>query len=72
MITPESWPTDSRQCHDLLSRLTRQVDDLQAALDQSAKLHTQAVREHKQLVDELRRQLELYRRYAFGPHGGNG
>jgi transposase len=85
MITPESWPTDPRECHDLLSRLTQQVEnlslaldqsaklhnqeveDLQAALDESAKLHDQAVREHEQLVEELRRQLELYRRYVFGP-----
>jgi transposase len=85
MITPESWPTDPRECHDLLSRLTQQVEnlslaldqsaklhnqeveDLQAALDQSAKIHDQAVREHEQLVEELRRQLELYRRYVFGP-----
>lgn len=85
MITPESWPTDPQQCHDLLSRLTQQVEDLQAALDQSAKLrdqevedlqaaldqsaklHSQAVHEHEQLVEELRRQLELYRRYVFGP-----
>ena len=67
MITPESWPTDPRQCHDLLNRLTQQVEDLQAALDQAAKLHDQAVQEHEQLVEELRRQLELYRRYVFGP-----
>ncbi len=67
MNTPESWPTDPQQCHDLLSRLSQQVEDLRAALDQSAKLHTQAVQEHEQLVEELRRQLELYRRYVFGP-----
>jgi transposase len=67
MNSSESWPTDPRQCHDLLSRLTQQVEDLQAALDQSAKLHTQAVQEHEQLVEELRRQLELYRRFVFGP-----
>ena len=85
MNSPQSWPTDPRQCHDLLSRLTQQVDDLQtaldqaaklhaqqvedfeAALDQSAKLHTQTVQEHEQLVEELRRQLELYRRFVFGP-----
>jgi transposase len=67
MSTPESWPTDPRQCHDLLSRLSQQVEDLRAALDQSAKLHTEAVREHEQLVEELRRQLDLYRRYIFGP-----
>ena len=67
MNTPESWPTDPQQCHDLLNRLTQQVEDLHAALDQSAKLHTQAVQEHEQLVEELRRQLELYRRYVFGP-----
>jgi transposase len=67
MITPESWPTDPRECHHLLSRLTQRVEDLQAALDQSAKLHDQAVREHEQLVEELRRQLELYRRFVFGP-----
>ena len=67
MNSSESWPTDPQQCHDLLSRFAQQVDDLQAALDQSAKLHTQAVQEHEQLVEELRRQLELYRRYVFGP-----
>jgi transposase len=82
MIVPESWPTE---CHDLLNRLAQQVEnlraaldqsaklhdqqveDLQAALDQSAKLHDQAVQEHQQLVAELRRQLELYRRFVFGP-----
>jgi transposase len=67
MTTPESWPTDARECHDLLNRLTQQVEDLQAALDQSAKLHDQAVQAHDQLVEELRRQIELYRRYVFGP-----
>jgi transposase len=67
MITPESWPTDPRECHHLLNRLTQQVEDLQAALDQTAKLHDQAVQEHEQAVQELRRQLELYHRYVFGP-----
>jgi transposase len=67
MITPESWPTDPRECHDLLNRLTQQVEDLQAALDQAAKLHDQAVQDHQQTVEELHRQLELYRRYVFGP-----
>jgi transposase len=67
MTTPESWPTDSRECHDLLTRLTQQVEDLQAALDQAAKIHDQSVQEHEQTVQELRRQLELYRRYVFGP-----
>jgi transposase len=67
MITPESWPTDPRQCHNLLSRFAQQVEDLQAALDEAGKLHDQAVREHEQSVEELRRQLELYRRYVFGP-----
>jgi transposase len=67
MITPESWPTDPRQCHDLLSRLTQQVEDLQAALDQAAKLHDHTVQEHEQTVEELRRQLDLYRRFVFGP-----
>ncbi len=67
MITPESWPADPRECHDLLNRLNQQVEDLHAALDQAAKLHDQTVQEHQQTVDELRRQLELYRRYVFGP-----
>jgi transposase len=85
MITPQSWPTDPGECHDLLNRLMRQVEDLQAALDQAAKLHDQqvedlqaaldqaaqfhdqAAQEHKQIVDELRRQIELLRRYVFGP-----
>ena len=67
MNTPASWPTDSGACHDLLNRLTQQVEDLHAALDQAAKLHDQTVQEHQQTIDELRRQLELYRRYVFGP-----
>jgi transposase len=67
MITPESWPTDPLECHDLINRLTQQVEDLQAALDQAAKLHEQTIQEHDQTVEELRRQLELYRRYVFGP-----
>ncbi len=67
MITPESWPTDPGECHDLLNRFAQQVEDLQAALEEAAKLHDQAAQEHNQVVDELRRQLELYRRYVFGP-----
>lgn len=67
MITPESWPTDPHQCHDLLNRLAQQVEDLQAALDQAAKIHDQTLQEHEQTVQELRDQLELYRRYVFGP-----
>ncbi len=67
MITPESWPTNPGECHDLLNRLSQQVEELRAALDQSAKLHDQAVQGHERLVQELRQQLELYRRYVFGP-----
>jgi transposase len=67
MITPESWPTDPQRCHDLLSRLTQQVEDLKAALDEAAKIHDQAVQEHEQSVQELLRQIALYRRYVFGP-----
>ena len=67
MNTPESWPTDPQQCHDLLSRLSQQVEDLRAALDEAAKIHSQAVQEHEQSIEELRQQLELYRRYVFGP-----
>jgi predicted nucleic acid-binding Zn-ribbon protein len=74
MSTLASWPTDPGECHDLLNRLTQQVEDLQAAtedfraaLDQAAKLHDQTVQEHQQTIDELRRQLDLYRRYVFGP-----
>src|SRR3954468_16432985 len=67
MITPASWPTDPGECHDLLNRLTQQVEDLHAALDQAAMIHDQAVQEQQQTIDELHRQLELYRRYVFGP-----
>jgi transposase len=67
MLTPDSWPTDPRECHGLLDRLSQQVEDLQAALDQAAKLHDQSVQEHEQAVEELRRQLDLYRRFVFGP-----
>ncbi len=85
MNSSQAWPTDPRQCHALLNRLTQQVQDLHATLDQSArlheqqvqelhaalevaaKIHDQAVQEHEQVVEDLRRQLELYRRYVFGP-----
>ncbi len=88
MITAPSWPTDPRECHDLLNGFAQQVEDLRAArdelraardglqaaledhraaLDQAAKLHDQTVHEHEQTIAELRHQLELYRRYVFGP-----
>jgi transposase len=81
MTTPASWPTDPRECHDLLGRYAQQVEKLQAALDdhraalddhraaldQAAKLHEQTVQEQQQTIDELRHQLDLYRRYVFGP-----
>jgi transposase len=67
MITPELWPTDPQQCHDLLSQLTQQVEDLKAALDEAAKIHEQVVQKHEQSIEELLQQLELYRRYVFGP-----
>jgi len=67
MSSSESWPTDPTQCHDLLGRFAQQVEDLQAALEEAAKLHDQTVQEHQQLVDELRQQIQLYRRYVFGP-----
>jgi transposase len=67
MSNTDSWPTETRDCHDLLNRLTQQVEDLQAALDEAAKLHDQAVEKHEQSMQELRHQLELYRRYVFGP-----
>jgi transposase len=88
MVASQSWPTDPRECHDLLSQYAQQVVDLQAvlanhqavlanhqaaladhraALDEAAKLHDQTVQEHQQTIAELRHQLELYRRYVFGP-----
>jgi transposase len=67
MSHPAAWPADPRDCHDLLGRLSQQVDDLRAALDQAAELHDRAAREHERTVEELRRQLDLYRRYVFGP-----
>jgi transposase len=67
MINPESWPTDPHECHDLLNRLSQQVEDLQAALDQTAKIHGQTVEGLEQVIQEMRRELELYRRYVFGP-----
>jgi transposase len=67
MITPQSWPADPRECHDLLNRLAQQVEDLQAALDQAAQIHDEIAQKQQQTIDELRHQLELYRRYVFGP-----
>jgi transposase len=43
------------------------LEDRQAALDHAAKIHDQIVQEHQQTIAELRHQLELYRRYVFGP-----
>src|SRR6516165_10150782 len=74
MVVTRSWPTDPRECHDLLSRYAQQVADLQAVLDdhraaleEAAKLHEQTVLEQQQTIDDLRHQLDLYRRYVFGP-----
>jgi transposase len=67
MSHPDAWPADPHDCHDLLDRLSQQVDDLRAALEQAAALHDQVAREHERTVEDLRRQLELYRRYVFGP-----
>ena len=74
MTIPASWPSDPRECHDLLSRLTRQVADLQAALedhraalDEATKLHDQTIQERDQTIDELRQEIALYHRYVFGP-----
>ncbi len=81
MTTLQSWPTDPRECHNLLSQYAQQVEDLQAktehlqataedlraALDQASKLHEQTVQEQQQTIDELRHQIDLYRRYVFGP-----
>jgi transposase len=67
MSNQGAWPVETRECHDLLNRLSQQVEDLHAALDQAAKLHDQTVREHERSVQELLHQLELYRRYVFGP-----
>jgi transposase len=67
MDNPSLWPTDPAACHDLLRQLCQQVEDLQAALDQAAKLHDQALHDRDQTIDELRQQIALYRRYVFGP-----
>jgi transposase len=67
MNEPTPWPDDPRECHDLLGRMARQVEDLRAALEAAALIHDQAAREHERVVLELRQQLEAYRRYVFGP-----
>jgi transposase len=42
MKTPHAWPTDPRECHDLLSQFAQQVADLQATLeDQQTALEDQ-------------------------------
>ena len=60
MSHPAAWPTDPRDCHDLLDRLSQQVDDLRAALEQAAELHDRAAREHERTVEELRRQQLIF------------
>lgn len=67
MSNLESWPTDPRLCHDLLGQFTQQVEDLRSALDQASRIHDQAVKEHENVVDELRRQIAILRQYVFGP-----
>ena len=67
MIIPQPWPTDPGECHELLSRLSQHIEDLQATLDHAAKIHDQALQDREQTIAELRHQLELYRRYVFGP-----
>jgi transposase len=58
MITPESWPTDPHECHDLLNRFKERVEDLEATLDQSAKLHDQQVQNLGQQVEDFRTALD--------------
>jgi transposase len=67
MNTPSSWPTDPRECHDLLEQLAQQVENLQAALQNAAKLHDQTTQEHERVIQDLRQQIDLYRRFLFGP-----
>ena len=54
MTTPQSWPTDPRECHGLLSQYAQQVEDLQAKTE-----HLQAKTEHLQATaEDLRAALD--------------
>ena len=52
MNTPESWPTDPQQCHDLLSRFAQQLEDLELTLNNTVKLRDQQVEDLQAALDE--------------------
>lgn len=74
MSNSREWPTDLVECHRLLAELAARnahlsahAADLRGALGDAAAIHAQALRDKDELIEEQRRQLELYRRYVFGP-----
>jgi transposase len=68
MTTPQTWPTDPRDCHDLLGQLTRQVQDLQAEraslqairedLQAALDNHRAALADHRAALDDHRAALD--------------
>ncbi len=74
MSNPREWPTNLVECHRLLAELAAQnshlsahASDLRGALDDAAAIHAQAVCEKDELIEAQRVQLEIYRRYIYGP-----
>src|SRR5262245_44539487 len=52
MNTPEPWPTDPQQCHDLLNRFAQRLEDLELAFDNTLKLRDQQVEDLQAALDE--------------------
>ncbi len=67
MNTHSDWPTDLDECRRLLVQFRDQAADLRGALDEAAALHEQALQTKDEMIAALRHELELYRRYVFGP-----
>ena len=81
MSTPREWPTDLDECHRLLAELADHCEraqrqnthlsahaaDLRGALDEAAQIHDQVVREKDELIEAQRLEIQMYRRYIFGP-----
>ncbi len=75
MITSESWPTDPVECHALLDHAQQAGSRSHSAGSGPPAPHSKnqpictirLCRRISSSFDELRQQIELYRRYVFGP-----
>lgn len=63
MSNPRKWPTDLDACHRLLAEQAALAEDLRNALEQADEVS----RDKDQLIQDQRLEIQLYRRFIFGP-----